>query len=445
MSQRRHMHLALVIGDAGFHQAAWRLPASRVEAIAGLALFQGIARRAERAVVDTLFVADVMGFDPESHASWPTNQLEPVSLLSALAAVTEHIGLVATLSTTYTPAYTLARQVLSLDHLSGGRAGVNVVTSRGGQHLYGLAELPSHTARYQRATETLQAARQLWDGWEPDAVLADRNSGRYGNPGKIHAVDFRGEQIQVRGALPSPRSAQGRPVVVQAGASEEGRELAARYADVVFTMQADADHAAEFYRDVKHRAALHGRDPQTLRVLQGVTPFCAETRQAALVQQQALAQLTDQEAARQRLSRLLNQIDCSALALDQPLPPALQRQAELAAPSTAANELLALIREQASLGEVLQRLVSSRGHWTPVGSHDEIADQLQARFESGHTDGYVVLPADLGDSLDGVLEQVIPRLQDRDILRRQYRGRTLRDHLDLPLPVWQPPFQGTPS
>lgn len=445
MSQPRHMHLALVIGDAGFHQAAWRLPVSGVEAIAGLALFQGIARRAERAALDTLFVADVMGFDLEAHASWPSNQLEPITLLSALAAVTEHIGLVATLSTTYTPAYTLARQVLSLDHLSGGRAGVNLVTSRGGQSLYGLDQLPPHATRYQRATETLQVARQLWDGWEPDAVLADRDSGRYGAPEKIHAVDFRGKQIQVRGALPSPRSVQGRPVVVQAGSSEEGRELAARYADVVFTMQADADHAAEFYRDLKQRAASHGRDPQALRVLQGVTPFTAATRQAALAQQQALAQLTDQNAARQRLSTLLNHIDCSGLALDQPLPPALQRQAELAVPSTAANELLALIRQQAPLGDVLQRLVSSRGHWTPVGSHDEIADQLQARFENGQTDGYVVLPADLGDSLDGVLDHVIPRLQKRNVLRSGYHGRTLRDHLDLPLPAWQLPFQGTPS
>lgn len=437
------MHLALVTGDAGFHQAAWRRRGSAIGQLTSLSLFKHIAQRAENAVVDTLFVADVLGFDPQTQANWPTNQLEPITLLSALAAVTERIGLIATLSTTYTAPYTLARQVLSLDHLSNGRAGVNVVTSRGGENLYGFDELPSHASRYERAAEALQVARQLWDGWEPDAVLAERDTGRYADVAKIHEVDFRGKQLQVRGALPSPRSTQGRPVVVQAGSSEEGRDLAARYADIVFTMQADAEHAAEFYRDLKQRAVKYGRRPEDLRVLQGVTPFAGRTRLAALAQQRELAELTDQTTALNRLGALLNNIDCSGLALDQPLPAHLQRQAEQTAPSTVARELLALIRQQLPVSEIIQRLVSSRGHWTPVGSYDDIADQLQARFAAGHTDGYVVLPADLGDSLDGLFDHVIPRLQQRDILRSQYRGETLRDHLDLPLPLWQSPVQGT--
>ncbi|MDF0730115.1 NtaA/DmoA family FMN-dependent monooxygenase [Pseudomonas entomophila] len=443
MSRRRHMHLALVIGDAGFHQAAWRQPGSGAEHLCDLGFFQRLAERAERAVVDSLFVADVAGFDPQSHASWPTNQFEPLTLLAALAAVTSRVGLIATLSTTYTPAYTLARQVLSLDHLSRGRAGVNIVTSRGGQHLYGLDELPAHSARYQRAAESLDAARALWDGWEPGAVLLDRAAGRYGDPQRIHEVDYQGEHVRLRGALPSPRSLQGRPVVVQAGASEEGRELAARYADVVFTMQGDAEHAASFYRDLKQRARAHGRDPEQLRVLQGVTPITAATEEAAIEQQRRLAQLTDQGQALRRLSGLLNHIDCSGLPLDQPLPPALQAQARQAEPSTAANELLELIARQRPLGDVLQRLVSSRGHWTPVGSHAQIAEQLQARFEAGATDGYVVLPADLLGSLDGLLEHVIPQLQQRQVLRSHYAGSTLREHLDLALPAWQPPVQGT--
>ncbi|WP_437882355.1 NtaA/DmoA family FMN-dependent monooxygenase [Pseudomonas sp. LRF_L74] len=445
MTTHRYMHLALVIGDAGFHQAAWRQPDSGVERLSELSLFQQLAQRAERACIDSLFVADVLGSDRTNHASWPTNQLEPLTLLSALAAVTRQIGLIATLSTTYTPAYTLARQVLSLDHLSGGRAGVNVVTSRGGQQLYGLEQLPPHEQRYQRAAESLEVARQLWDGWAPDAILGDREHGRYADPSRIHETAFRGEQVSVHGALPAPRSPQGRPLVVQAGTSEAGRDLAARHADIVFTMQSDAERAADFYRDLKQRAVAQGRRAQDLRVLQGVTPFAAASARQAEALQHALAELTDHRQALQRLSSLLNGIDLTGQALDRPLPAALVQQARQAPPSTAASEMLALIDRQASLGEVAQRLVASRGHWTPVGSHDDIADQLQARFDAGHTDGYVILPAELGASLDGLLDQVIPRLQQRQVLRGQYRGNTLREHLDLPLPAWQPPFQGKQS
>lgn len=439
MSRRGKMHLALVTGDAGFHQAAWRQSDSAAEQLCDLELFQRMARRAEAAAIDSLFVADVAGFDPQSHASWPTNQLEPLTLLAALAAVTSRIGLIATVSTTFTPAYTLARQVLSLDHLSRGRAGVNIVTSRGGQQLYGLDQLPAHSVRYQRAAETLEAAQALWDGWEPDAILLDRKTGRYGDPQRIHVADYRGEHVRVRGALPTPRSPQGRPLVVQAGASEEGRELAARYADIVFTMQGDPVQAAGFYRDLKHRARECGRDPEHLLVLQGVTPISGATAAQAQEHQQALADLTDQEQALRRLSGLLNGIDCTSLALDQPLSESLLRQARQAEPSTAAQELLALAEQRRPLGDILQRLVSSRGHWTPVGSYEQIADQLQERFEAGATDGYVVLPADLRASLDGLLDHVIPLLQGRQVLRSQYQGQTLREHLDLPLPAWQRP------
>ena len=443
MSQQRYMHLALVVGDAGFHQAAWRQADSGVEQLTSLQRFSDIAQRAERACVDSLFVADVAGFDPQSVSAWPSNQLEPLTLLAALAAVTRRIGLIGTLSTTYSAPYTLARQVLSLDHLSGGRAGWNVVVSRGGESHYGLPELPSHRHRYERAAETLQAARALWDGWAPDAVVADRENGVYGYPERIHPTDFVGEHVQVGGALPSPRSPQGRPLIVQAGASEEGRELAARYADIVFTMQADADEAAAFYRDLKARAVEHGRRSEDLLVLHGVTPFCAPDHASAARLQQSLAQLTDRRAALKRLSALLNGIDCADLPLDQPLPEALRQQARNSAPSTAATQLLGMIEQQLPLGDVLQRLVSSRGHWTPVGSFEQIASQLQARFEAQQTDGYVVLPAELGSTLDGLFDQVIPTLQARGLLRSTYHGKTLRDHLDLPLPQWQPPVQGT--
>lgn len=443
MSTQRYMHLALVVGDAGFHQAAWRQADSGVGQLTSLQLFSDLAQRAERACVDSLFVADVAGFDPQSVSAWPSNQLEPLTLLAALAAVTQRIGLIGTLSTTYSAPYTLARQVLSLDHLSGGRAGWNVVVSRGGEGHYGLAELPSHSHRYERASETLQAAQSLWDGWAPDAVVADRASSIYARPERIHSTDFIGEHVQVHGALPSPRSPQGRPLIVQAGASEEGRELAARYADIVFTMQADAQEAAAFYQDLKQRAERHGRRREDLLVLQGVTPFCAKDHDSAVALQQSLAVLTDRRAALKRLSGLLNGIDCADLPLDQPLPEALHQQARISAPSTAATQLLNMIKQQLPLGDVLQRLVSSRGHWTPTGSFEEIASQLQARFDAQQTDGYVVLPAELGSSLDGLLDQVIPILQGRGTLRNAYRGKTLREHLDLPLPQWQLPVQGT--
>lgn len=443
MSQRQPMHLALVIGDAGFHQAGWRLPGSGVEQLSELRLFQGIAQRAEQACIDSLFVADVAGFDPASHSSWPTNQLEPLTLLSALAAVTSRIGLIGTVSTTFTPTYNLARQVLSLDHLSGGRAGVNIVTSRGGQALYGMPSLPSHASRYRQASESLSAARALWDSWSPEAVKADKALGRYGDPEEIYPADYQGESVKVRGALPTPRSPQGRPVVVQAGASEEGRDLAARYADVVFTMQPDAEQAASFYHDLKDRARRLGRDPASLRVLQGVTPISADTAELAQSHQLTLERMTDTQAALRRFAALLGGLDCQQLNLDEPVPALIREQSLQAPASTVVRALQSLMDQGRPLREVLQALVASRGHWTPVGSHDQVADALAQRFEDGHADGYVVLLADLAAGLDGLIEHLTPRLRTRGCLVSEYSGRTLREHLHLALPVWQRPLQGT--
>lgn len=442
----RMIHLMLALGDAGFHQASWRLPQSRVQDLADFSLFADLARRAEAARLDALFVADVLGFDRNSLRNWPSNQLEPISLLSALSAVTRNIGLIATISSTFTAPYTIARQILSLDHLSGGRAGWNIVTSRGGSALFGEDQLPSHESRSSRAQETVAAVHGLWDGWAPDAVRADREAGEYGDPDRVRELKFEGEAVKVRGALPSPRSPQGRPVVVLAGASPSARDLASRYADVIFTMQPVLSDGIEFTKEIRERAARWGRQPDEIRVLQGVAPFVAATEREAHALRQTLADLTDLASAKARLSAVLGGVALDTVPLGEALAGHLDgypdRRARAAASSAAAIALLKLVDSGATLSDVLQALVTSRGHWIPVGSYTSVADAFEERVASGACDGFVVFPPDLGETLDGFLDGLVPTLRERGLIRDVYRGSTLRANLNLDQPAWQPSQEG---
>ncbi|MFT4111611.1 NtaA/DmoA family FMN-dependent monooxygenase [Silvibacterium sp.] len=438
----RVIHLMLAIGDAGFHQASWRLPQSRVEQISEFSLFADLARRAEAARLDALFVADVLGFAPDSLRSWPTNQLEPISLLSAISAVTRNLGLIGTVSSTFTPPYTIARQILSLDHLSGGRAGWNVVTSRGGAALFGEDTLPSHEGRYNRAEETLAAVRGLWDGWAPDTVRTNREAGEYGSPDHVKELNLQGGAIKVRGALPSPRSRQGRPLVVLAGASPSARDLAARYADILFTMQPALSDGIDFTKEIRERAVRWGRRPDEIRILQGVAPFVGATETAAHALKQTLADLTDISTAKARVSSIFGGVSLDALPLDEPIAPHLDERARASVSSAAAVALLKLADSGATLNELLQALVTSRGHWIPVGSYSSVADAFEERVALGACDGFVVFPPDLGLALDGFLDGLVPMLRERGFVRKEYQGATLRANLNLDKPTWQPFQEG---
>ncbi|OTG86163.1 hypothetical protein B9T31_08985 [Acinetobacter sp. ANC 4558] len=431
MSVSRSMHLALVIGDVGFHQAAWRLDGSHADQLARLDVFKSIAQRAEQANLDSLFVADVLGFDVASVESWPTNQLEPLTLLSALSAVTQKIGLIGTQSSTFNEAYSIARQFLSLDHLSNGRAGWNVVTSRSGQQHYGLEHLPSHDDRYERAEEVAIAVKKLWESWQPDAIVLNKHTGIYATAEKIQEVEFNGQHIKLKGALPSPRSIQNRPVIVQAGSSEEGRNFAAQHADIVFTMQPSASDAKAFYQDVKRRAVSFGRNADDLKVFQGITPFVAETIDEAVRIKNELDELTDYTYALARFQLIFKTLSVTIEQLNQGFTTKQLQQMQETEKSTTALKLYQLASSRATLKAVLNALVTARGHWTPVGTIIDISNQMQQRVNEYCTDGFIILPSDLHHGLNGFLDGIVPHLKRNHAFRDAYTGETLRAHLGL--------------
>ncbi len=354
-------------------------------------------------------------------------------LLAALASATERIGLISTVSTAYNAPYLLARRFASLDHLSGGRAGWNLVTSATDQeaHNFGRDQHFDHAERYAQAEEYIDVALGLWDSFTDDAFLRDKASGRYFDPAKLRIADHRGEHYRVRGPLNQPRPPQGHPVLVQAGSSEPGKELAARTAEVVFTAQQTLQDAQAFYADLKSRLARYGREPDELKIMPGLSPVLGRTQAEAEDLYAELQDLIEPQLGLALLSGMAGGLDLSAYPLDGPLP-------ELP-PSNAMKSRQALFidlarRENLSIRQLYLKVAGARGHCTLVGDPRQIADHLEQWFTSGAADGFNIMPPLLPDGLDRFVELVVPELQRRGLFRREYQGRTLREHLGLRRP-----------
>ncbi|GLU39882.1 MULTISPECIES: LLM class flavin-dependent oxidoreductase [Pseudomonas] len=436
-ASNRTLSLGAFLMATGHHVAAWRHP--DVPADAGLSFqqYKRLAQIAEAAKFDTLFVADSVAAPSAPIASRMarSDHFEPLTLLSALAAVTERIGLIATVTTSYNEPYHVARKFASLDHLSGGRAGWNLVTSDNAAEAlnFNRSEHLGHAERYARAREFHDVVNGLWDSWEDDAFLRDKASGQYYDPAKLHQLDHQGEHFQVRGPLNVARSPQGRPVVVQAGSSETGRELAAQTAEVVFTAQTSLAAARDFYADLKGRMARHGRRPDELKVMPGVYVVVADSEAEAQEKQEAFQELVEPQVGVALLSRMLGNFDLSAYPLDGPLPElpltdSGQRSRQLLLTELAGKENL-------SLAQLGRRIAGGRGHYSLVGTPQRIADELQAWFEQGAADGFNVLVPHLPGGLEDVANLLVPELQRRGLFRRDYAGSTLRDHLGLARPA----------
>ncbi|MEV5873795.1 LLM class flavin-dependent oxidoreductase [Streptomyces sp. NPDC052101] len=434
------MRLGAFLYPTGYHVAAWRHPGVPADAGVNFAHYAELARTAERGTLDFLFLPDssaMRGADlPElSRAAIRyVAQFEPLTLLGALAAVTERIGLTATVSSTYNEPYHTARKIASLDHISGGRAGWNLVTSQNPYEAYnfGLPEHPEHAARYRRAHEFAEVVKGLWDTWSDDAWVRDKDSGRFFDPERIRPLDHRGEHFSVRGPLNVPRGPQGHPVTLQAGSSEAGRELAAATADVVFTAQHDKDDVRAFTEDVRARAGKYGRDPSSVLVMAGVFPFVGRTRAEAEEKRERLQDLIDPEVGLALLQSELGHADLSGCDLDGPLP-------ELP-PSDSGRSRGDLLARMAaddglSIRQLYKRVAGSRGHRQVVGTAESVADELTDWYESGVVDGFVVMPPSLPDGLADFVDLVVPELRRRGLFRTAYEGRTLRDHLGLHRPV----------
>jgi len=436
---RPQLKLGAFLYPTGHHVAAWRHPEAQADAGSNIAHYIELAQLAEAAKFDLIFMADGVGtrgtdIDALSRTAVRyVAQFEPITLLSALAAVTKHIGFVATASTSYNEPYHIARKFASLDHISGGRAGWNLVTSSSEHeaHNFSRDEHYAHAERYERAEEFADVVRGLWDTWEDDAFLRDKESGIYFDPDKQHILNHKGKFFKVRGPLNVARAPQGQPVLVQAGSSEPGKELAARTAEVVFTAHQTIEDARGFYKDLKSRLAKYGRGPEELKVMPGIFPVVGRTQAEAEAKFQEIQDLIHPVVGLSMLNGMTGGVDLSKYPLDGPIPDLPETNA-----SKSRQKLLLDLarRENLTIRELYLRIAGARGHWQIVGTPGRIADEMEHWFTTGAADGFNVMPPHLPVGLRDFVELVLPELRRRGLFRTEYQGRTLRENLGLSIP-----------
>lgn len=432
MTQQRHIKLGFILHGVGRTWNDWRHPDRDVNASTSLAHYQKQAATAERGKFDFLFVADSLSITEKSSPHY-LNRFEPITILSALASTTSRIGLVATLTVSYSEPFNVARQFASLDHLSGGRAGWNIVTSWLADTAanFSKTEHPPHAVRYRIASEYLDVVQGLWDSWEDGAHVGDKASGQFVNPDRLHRLDHQGEFFQVRGPLNIKRTPQGQPVIFQAGASDEGRNFAAKRAEVIFTHAEDEEAGQAYYADVKARAKGFGRDPSQLFVLPGIAPIIGDTDEDAEARYRELAALESLDTGLGFLSRTFNDHDFRQYDLDASFPDV--EHIGLNSQQSGTLRILAQVRaENLTLRQVVERLATPRGAF--IGSADTVADRLQRWFESGAADGFVIVEP-LPGQLELFVDKVIPILQARGLFRTDYEGTTFREQLGLAQPA----------
>jgi FMN-dependent oxidoreductase (nitrilotriacetate monooxygenase family) len=433
------MHLALFVTPDGIHHGGWRHP-SADPGRGDFAFFKALAQRAEAAKLDLLFVADKLGIDDifggdiaTTIRYRPSRGTEPLTLLSALAAVTERIGLGGTLSTSYAEPYHAARLFASLDHLSEGRAAWNAVTSVSDAEArnFGRDEHYPHDVRYARAAEFIDVVGRLWDSWEEEAVAPDKAAGTFADPHRVHYVDHAGEWFRVKGPLSVPRPPQGHPVLIQAGASGAFLDLAARHAELIFAVYPDLDRARAGYADFKARVAAAGRAPDAAKVLPGMVPIVADTDAEA---EALLAELDGLVTAQSGLSFMSGSMnyDLAVHPLDGPVPDIRDR---IKGSKGRFHFVIGkAIEEGWTLAELGRWYGSSLSFAKFVGSAETVADRMEQWVREGGADGFVVMPATMPLGADRFFDEVVPILQARGLFRTDYAAATLRGHLGLERP-----------
>ena len=433
---KRQMHLNLFIQSRGHHEASWRHPGASKLPLTDIDYTVEMTRKAEAGLFDSIFLADVLGLWNDVRAT-PFNWLEPITTLAAVAMATRRIGLIATASTTYTEPYNLARQFSSLDHISRGRIGWNIVTTwshQAGSNYGGLQF--GHADRYERAEEYMAVVRGLWDSWSDDAVIDDRAGGHYADPKRVRPIDHKGTHYQVKGPLNLPRSPQGRPVFVQAGSSDTGRKFAARHAEAVFTAHMEKATAKAFYSDLKALVQAEGRHPGQVLILPGFSPVIGSTEAEAQRYSDELNALADVEIGRSRMSGRFGGFDFSHIPLDKVLTPADFPEPSTVEASRSRTEVIVglVSRERLTLRQLLAKLAGARGHFVCTGTPSQVADAMQDWIDDGVSDGFNIMPPVLPEMLDVFIAEVVPILQKRGLFRREYTGTTLRDHFGLDRP-----------
>lgn len=426
----RKMHLGMIVLGTGSHVAGWRMPDAQFGS-QNFDLIRHVVQTAERGKLDLVFFADAVNTGLDAHPGMML-RFEPLTLLSALAMQTERIGLVATVSTTYSEPYNVARAFASIDHLSGGRAGWNVVTGSSPDAAANFSQdkHPPHDVRYARAEEYVGVVKGLWDSWDDGALVGDKETGTFVDPSKMHVLGHEGEFFKVLGPLNITRPPQGYPVIFQAGASDRGLEFAGATAEVVFATQQLLDEAQAFTGKLRDKTEAAGRPRDAVRVLFGVSPVIGRTEEEAKAKVAELAALVDPVTAMRVLSDRLGH-DMNQFPLDEPipdLPPSGMMQGHAVVLKSVAK------RHNMTLRELRDFAAVSSGHRLVVGTAEQVADDLEQWFRSGAADGFVIMSSYLPGPAEEFVDQVVPVLRSRGLFREDYEGATLRDHLGLSRP-----------
>jgi FMN-dependent oxidoreductase (nitrilotriacetate monooxygenase family) len=437
----RQLHLNVNANALGRAPGGWRLREDPLGFL-DISEWENLGRTAERGLLDAVFLAETLGFAQQDFSK-PWNAIDPFIVLTAIARATTHVGLVATVSSTYRHPYHIARLASSLDLVSGGRAAINVVTTqspRAGAQ-FGLDAHPDYDTRYGRADESISVIKALWESWDPDALVGDKESGELTDLSKVREVDYAGEHIRVKTWYQVPRSPQGYPVVLQAGASEQGIDLAAKYADAVFCAEHNLQQGKEFANKVKSRARdVYGRNPDDVLILPGLWPILGSTEREARERRDLLASLnTDSVEALTSLAAQLG-LPIDSLKLNQQLPwDLINTPAWKPSSYGFANSVLQTARnENLTVRSLLDRHIAGGGHRTVVGTPEQIADEMEAFFIEGAADGFNLNHDLYPDGLDLIVDHLVPELQRRGIFRKEYESTTLRGHLGLPVPTPSP-------
>ncbi len=432
------MRLGAFFIETGHHVTSWRHPDAQADAGVNFKHWAKIAQTAERAKFDMIFLADSVSVrtghvDAISRSAQYIAHFEPITLLSALAAVTERIGLVSTASTSYNEPYHIARKFASLDFLSNGRAGWNIVTSAQENEAWNFSREAhyEHEERYRRAREFVDVVLGLWDSWDDDAFCRDKESGLFFHPEKLHPLNHKGKYFSVRGPLPVPRTPQGHPVLVQAGSSDTGRDFAAGYGEAIFTAHLTIDAARAFYTDLKARVAALGRNPDHVKILPGISYMVGRTQAEAEEKFEHLQSLVHPMVAREIASMSLGGIDLSKYDQDAPLP-------DIEMPNTSQSTFQTVLKfaraENLTIRQLGIRMAAARQRLFVTGTSERIADVMEEWFTTGAADGFNILPPYLPGAFDDFVELVVPELRRRGLFRTEYEGTTLRENLGLPRP-----------
>ncbi|NQX71479.1 LLM class flavin-dependent oxidoreductase [Paenibacillus alba] len=432
MAKQKQLKLGAIIHGVGGNVSGWRHPEAITDASVNFGFYKQQAQKAESGKFDLVFIADGLYITEKSIPHF-LNRFEPITILSALASVTTHIGLVGTLSTSYSEPFTVARQFASIDMISDGRSGWNIVTSplEGSAKNYSKEQHPSHPERYRIANEYLEVTRGLWDSWEDDAFVRDKESGVFFDPSKLHTLNHKGEFFSVQGPLNIARSRQGQPVIFQAGASEDGRAFAAKVADAIFAGHENMEEAKAYYADIKKRAAAEGRNPDEVVILPGISPIIGRTEEEAERKYQEVANLVTIDKALDFLGRFFEHHDFSQYPLDEPFPELGDFGSNSFRSGT--DKIKQNAKEKdLTLRQVALNVATPRTEFT--GTAEQVADRVQAWFEENAADGFIIAAA-LPKGLDDFVDLVVPILQERGIYRTDYESDTLRGNLGVPIPA----------